>query len=64
MATTQIDAAKEHFGEVLQQQLERVERLKQEGDWVDYSSVSPIIIGMLGGDGIGPQHQPRNPECP
>ncbi len=54
MATTQIDAAKEHFGEVLQQQLERVERLKQEGDWVDYSSVSPIIIGMLGGDGIGP----------
>ena len=54
LATTQIDAAKEHFGEVLQQQLERVERLKQEGDWVDYSSVSPIIIGMLGGDGIGP----------
>lgn len=54
LATAQIDAAKEHFGEVLQQQLERVERLKQEGDWVDYSSVSPIIIGMLGGDGIGP----------
>ena len=54
MATSQIDAAKEHFGEVLQQQLERVERLKQEGDWVDYSSVSPIVIGMLGGDGIGP----------
>ena len=49
-----IDAAKEHFGEVLQQQLERVDRLKQEGDWVDYSTVSPIIIGMLGGDGIGP----------
>lgn len=54
LATSQIDAAKEHFGEVLQQQLERVERLKQEGDWVDYSSVSPIVIGMLGGDGIGP----------
>ena len=49
-----IDAAKEHFGEVLQQQLERVDRLKQEGDWVDYSTVSPIVIGMLGGDGIGP----------
>ena len=62
MATTQIDAAKEHFGEVLQQQLERVERLKQEGDWVDYSSVSPIIIGMLGGDGIGPSisHETQN----
>ena len=49
-----IEAAKEHFGTVLQQQLERVERLKEEGDWVDYSQVSPIIIGMLGGDGIGP----------
>ena len=49
-----IDAAKEHFGEVLQQQLERVDRLKQEGDWLDYSTVSPIVIGMLGGDGIGP----------
>ena len=49
-----IESAKEHFGTVLQQQLERVERLKEEGDWTDYSSISPIIIGMLGGDGIGP----------
>ena len=49
-----IESAKQHFGTVLQQQLERVERLKEEGDWVDYSQVSPIIIGMLGGDGIGP----------
>ncbi len=49
-----IDAAKAHFGTVLEQQLERVERLKQEGDWVDYSSAKPVIIGMLGGDGIGP----------
>ena len=49
-----IEAAKAHFGTVLEQQLERVERLKQEGDWIDYSSAKPIIIGMLGGDGIGP----------
>ena len=49
-----IDAAKEHFGEVMAQQLDRVERLKQEGDWTDYSSIRPIVIGMLGGDGIGP----------
>jgi isocitrate dehydrogenase (NAD+) len=49
-----LDAAKEHFGEVLIQQLDRVERLKNEPDWIDYASVSPIIIGMLGGDGIGP----------
>ncbi len=49
-----IEAAKQHFGTVMQEQLDRVERLKQEGDWVDYSSVSPVVIGMLGGDGIGP----------
>ena len=49
-----IEAAKQHFGTVLEQQLARVERLKEEGDWVDYSTLSPIIIGMLGGDGIGP----------
>ena len=50
-----IDAAKEHFGEVVAQQLERVERLKNEPDWLDYSSISPIVVGMLGGDGIGPR---------
>ncbi|MCH7744464.1 MAG: isocitrate/isopropylmalate dehydrogenase family protein [Chloroflexi bacterium] len=52
--TQAIQAAKEHFGVILEQQLERVERLKQELDWIDYKSISPIIIGMLGGDGIGP----------
>jgi isocitrate dehydrogenase (NAD+) len=49
-----IDAAKEHFGVVLEQQLERVERLKQEGDWLDYGALTPLKVGMLGGDGIGP----------
>ena len=49
-----IDSAKEHFAKVLEQQLERIERLKVEEDWRDYSTVSPIKIGMIGGDGIGP----------
>ena len=49
-----IEAAKEHFGRVLEEQLERVERLKQERDWIDYGSIKPIVIGMIGGDGIGP----------
>ena len=49
-----IEAAKEHFGRVVEEQLERVERLKQERDWTDYGSIKPIIIGMIGGDGIGP----------
>ena len=54
ISTEAIDAATAQFGVVLRQQLERVERLKQEGDWVDYSSIRPLVIGMIGGDGIGP----------
>ncbi len=39
---------------MLEQQLARVERLKHEGDWTDYSTIKPIVIGLIGGDGIGP----------
>ncbi len=49
-----IERAKDHFGVLLEQQLERVERIKAEGEFTDFSKVSPIIIGLLGGDGIGP----------
>ena len=49
-----IEGAKAHFGEIVEQQLARVEQLKKEGEWIDYSSVHPIEIGMIGGDGIGP----------
>ena len=49
-----IHAAKEHFGLVLEQQLARVERIKIEQEWIDYSKIHPIVIGILGGDGIGP----------
>jgi isocitrate dehydrogenase (NAD+) len=51
---TQIDAAKTHFGKIIEEQLARVERLKQQPDWLDFSQVKPIKIGMIGGDGIGP----------
>jgi isocitrate dehydrogenase (NAD+) len=50
----QIEAAKSHFGQILEEQLARVERLKQQPDWLDFSQVKPIKIGMIGGDGIGP----------
>lgn len=49
-----IEVAKEHFGKVLEDQLERVERLKIEDNWADFANIKPIIIGILGGDGIGP----------
>jgi len=49
-----IEKAKEYFGQVVEEQLNRVEEMKKASDWVDYSQVKPIIIGIIGGDGIGP----------
>ena len=57
-----IEKAKEHFGKILADQLDRVERMKAGEDWLDYSKVRPLIIGVVGGDGIGPaitQHAQR-----
>jgi isocitrate dehydrogenase (NAD+) len=49
-----IEKAKEHFGNLMAMQLERVERMKAGEDWVDFAKVKPIRIGIIGGDGIGP----------
>ena len=49
-----IKAAQERYGQLLRQQLKRVEGLKKEGDWTDYSKLDRLIIGVCGGDGIGP----------
>lgn len=54
MDRTAIENAKTHFGSILEKQLERVEQIKSEEGWIDYSTLSPIIVGVLGGDGIGP----------
>jgi len=51
--TEAIEKAKDHFGKVIAEQLERVERMKTAEDWIDYSKCKPIIIGIVGGDGIG-----------
>ncbi len=49
-----IAKAKEHFGKILEAQLKRFEMLKKEEEWIDYPKLRPIIIGVVGGDGIGP----------
>jgi isocitrate dehydrogenase (NAD+) len=49
-----VEDAKNHFEKIVKEQLERVERMKKAGDWVDYTTKKPIIIGLVGGDGIGP----------
>ena len=54
MDNAAIERAKEHFGQIVIEQLKRVEEMKKPVDWVDYAHVKPVIIGILGGDGIGP----------
>jgi len=49
-----IERAKEHFGKLIEEQLERIERMKQDQDFIDYSKLPTIVIGIVGGDGIGP----------
>ncbi len=46
--------AMEHFGGILEKQIKRVQTIKKSEDWIDYSKLKPIIIGVIGGDGIGP----------
>lgn len=54
MYREQIEVAKEKFGQLLERQLERVEQMKSQGDFVDYKKLDKIVIGVCGGDGIGP----------
>ncbi len=49
-----IKRAQEKFAEILKKQLERVKKIKESEDWIDYTKLKPIIIGVAGGDGIGP----------
>ena len=49
-----IEAAKEKFGKLIEEQLARVERMKQDKEFIDFSKLPVIKIGICGGDGIGP----------
>ena len=54
MYEAQIQAAAEKFAALLEEQLKRVDGLKAQGDFIDYSKLDKIVIGVCGGDGIGP----------
>ncbi|GAB4311640.1 MAG: isocitrate/isopropylmalate family dehydrogenase [Promethearchaeota archaeon] len=49
-----VEAAAEHFKALLEEQLARVEKLKKSEEWIDYSATRPLVVGVVGGDGIGP----------
>ena len=49
-----IEKAQEQFATMLEQQLARVERIKNGSARTDYTKLDKVVIGILGGDGIGP----------
>jgi isocitrate dehydrogenase (NAD+) len=42
------------FETIIKEQLARVEMMKQQADFVNYDALDKIVIGVVGGDGIGP----------
>jgi len=54
MYEEKISAALASYEKLLREQLERNEKIKETKEFVDYSTLEKIIIGVCGGDGIGP----------
>ena len=54
MSKDLIKEAQKKFGTIITEQLQRVGEMKKEIAAVDYTTLSPIIIGLCWGDGIGP----------
>jgi isocitrate dehydrogenase (NAD+) len=48
------DAALEHIRKLIHDQAERTERISKPIEWMDYTKLQKLVIGVIGGDGIGP----------
>ncbi|MDE6110847.1 MAG: isocitrate/isopropylmalate dehydrogenase family protein, partial [Eubacterium sp.] len=49
-----IDEAVEKFRSLMEGQLERAKRIKEDKEFIDFEKLDTIVIGICGGDGIGP----------
>ena len=54
MTDKHIDKAVVHFQKLLQGQLARLNQMSTREEQTDYGALAPIIVGIIGGDGIGP----------
>ena len=54
MTEEQLQIALDKFEALVREQSERSDRIKAEKDFIDYDALDKIIIGVCGGDGIGP----------
>ncbi len=49
-----VNAAVEQFRTILEEQIARQRKMEQDKKYTDYKALDKIIIGICGGDGIGP----------
>lgn len=49
-----IKAAVDKFAVLVREEIERSEKIKAQKDFTDFNALEKIIIGIVGGDGIGP----------
>ena len=49
-----IKEATDKFAKLIDEQLDRVEKMNENKEFIDYSKLDKLIIGVCGGDGIGP----------
>lgn len=54
MSNQEVHEAKAHFAKLVEEQLQRIEMMKGQAEWIDYAKLDVIKVGILGGDGIGP----------
>ena len=54
MTEAQIKNALDKFEALIREQDARSEAIKKQGDFIDYSKLDKLTIGVCGGDGIGP----------
>ena len=52
--TEEIKVAQEKFAKLLTEQFDRIDKMKADKDFIDYEKLDNIVIGVVGGDGIGP----------
>lgn len=54
-----IMAAQEKFGELIRSELERIQRMKESAEAIDFCKLKQIVVGVMPGDGIGPILMPQ-----
>lgn len=53
-----VKLAKEQFGQLIEHDWERIDRMKEAQESIDFNKLDKIIVGIMPGDGIGPVLMP------